>query len=52
MKAGTEVRVFTENEKVPEGWQIFDMGPKTAKLFDEVLKSANSIFWNGPLGVI
>lgn len=28
------------------------MGPETAKLFDEVLSKANSIFWNGPLGVI
>ena len=39
------------NEDIPEGWQVFDKGPKTLEMFDEVVKRAGSIFWNGPVGV-
>jgi 3-phosphoglycerate kinase len=28
-----------------------DIGPKTIKLFQEKLKSAKTIVWNGPLGI-
>jgi phosphoglycerate kinase len=28
-----------------------DIGPKTVKLFEEKLKSAKTIVWNGPLGI-
>ena len=30
---------------------ILDIGPKTAELFAEKLKTANTILWNGPVGV-
>ena len=30
---------------------IFDIGPKTQKLFDTILKSCKTILWNGPVGV-
>lgn len=30
---------------------IFDIGPKTAKLFAEIIKNAGTIVWNGPVGV-
>ena len=30
---------------------MFDKGPRTIKLFDEVVQRASSIFWNGPIGV-
>jgi phosphoglycerate kinase len=30
---------------------ILDVGPKTAKLFDELLQKSGSIVWNGPVGV-
>lgn len=29
---------------------IFDIGPKTAKLFGEIIKEAKMIVWNGPMG--
>ncbi len=30
---------------------IMDVGPETAQRFNEILKSAGTIVWNGPLGV-
>ena len=39
------------NSDVPDGWEIFDKGPKSVELFDRVIQRANSIFWNGPIGV-
>ncbi len=30
---------------------IFDIGPDTSKAFEEILKKAGTIVWNGPVGV-
>jgi len=38
-------------DKVPEGWRILDIGPKTVARFTEVLRSAKTVVWNGPMGV-
>lgn len=29
----------------------YDIGPKTVKLFEEVLSNSNMVLWNGPLGM-
>ena len=36
---------------IPDGYQGMDIGRKTAKLFKKELKNANTIVWNGPMGV-
>lgn len=36
---------------VPTDWRILDVGPKTVELFARELKSAQTVVWNGPLGV-
>ena len=36
---------------IPEGWMGMDIGPQTVLDWAEKLKSARSIFWNGPVGV-
>ncbi len=36
---------------VAEDDMIFDVGPDTSKAFAEILKSAKTIVWNGPVGV-
>lgn len=36
---------------VPEGWRILDVGPKTVEKFSEIIKSAGTVVWNGPMGV-
>jgi len=38
-------------EDVPDGWMGLDIGPKTIKLFEDRLKTAKTVVWNGPLGV-
>jgi 3-phosphoglycerate kinase len=34
-----------------KGVMYLDIGPKTVKLFQQVLLQAGTIFWNGPMGV-
>jgi phosphoglycerate kinase len=38
-------------DKVPAGWRMLDIGPKSIALFGDVLKSAKLVVWNGPMGV-
>ena len=45
-----ESRIVPWNE-VPEGWLGLDIGPATGELFAEKIRSARTIFWNGPMGV-
>lgn len=42
---------IVDTYKIPDGWMGMDIGPKTAELFAEVIKSSKTILWNGPLGV-
>ena len=44
-------RKITKNIEVPEGFMGLDIGPKTIKLFEESLKGAKTVVWNGPMGV-
>jgi len=45
---------FKEPEKIilPVDWKdnCYDIGEKTTKIFKEKIKTAKTIFWNGPLG--
>src|SRR5512136_2383195 len=38
-------------DKVPAGWRVLDIGPKSLKAFCDVLKTAKLVVWNGPVGV-
>jgi phosphoglycerate kinase len=38
-------------DKVPAGWRVLDIGPKSIAAFDEVLKRAKLVVWTGPMGV-
>ena len=38
-------------DKVPAGWRIMDIGPKSIALFSNALKGAKLVVWNGPMGV-
>ena len=38
-------------QEIPKGWMGLDIGPASALLFSEALQDANTILWNGPMGV-
>lgn len=38
-------------DKIPDGWQGLDAGPKSLALFSEVIAQSRTILWNGPIGV-
>ena len=38
-------------DKVEDGWQALDSGPKTSEAYVEALNGAKTIIWNGPMGV-
>ncbi len=38
-------------DKIPAGWRMMDIGPKSIELFSSALKGAKLVVWNGPVGV-
>ncbi len=36
---------------IPDGWMALDIGPKSVAEFEDVLKDAKTVVWNGPMGV-
>lgn len=36
---------------IPDGWEGLDIGPKSEKLFTDVILNSKTILWNGPVGV-
>lgn len=43
--------VITEDENIKEGYMGLDIGPKTAKMYADEIKSSRTVIWNGPMGV-
>ncbi|MGB4322712.1 MAG: phosphoglycerate kinase [Anaerolineaceae bacterium] len=38
-------------DEVEPGWRILDIGPATIARYEEILKTAKTVVWNGPMGV-
>ena len=49
-KPDTESKVVKYSE-IPDGWEGFDIGPETIKLYTEELQNAKTVLWNGPVGL-
>ena len=49
-KADTESKVVGYKE-IPEGWEGFDIGDETIKMYVEELSKAKTVIWNGPVGL-
>lgn len=47
--ADTEV-LEVDGVDVPDGWMGLDVGPRTAAAYAEVIATAGTVFWNGPMG--
>lgn len=49
-KADTEF-IEVSSDSIPDGYMGLDIGSKTEEVFVEIIKSAGTVFWNGPVGV-
>jgi phosphoglycerate kinase len=38
-------------DKIPAGWRMLDVGPKTLELYKTTLNGVKLVVWNGPVGV-
>jgi len=47
-EANTQV---VDVDKIPPGWRVMDVGPKTLEAYKAALQGARLIVWNGPVGV-
>ena len=43
--------LVVDADKIPDGMEGCDIGPKTAALYAEAVKTAKTVIWNGPMGV-
>ena len=48
--APVDVEVY-DSDKMPADREGCDIGPKTAEMFADAVKSAKTVVWNGPMGV-
>ncbi len=42
---------YVDADKMPDGWEGQDIGPKTREIYAEEIANAGTVFWNGPMGV-
>jgi phosphoglycerate kinase len=46
----TAQRRESDGVEVPDGWMGLDIGPRTAQAYAELIGSAGTVLWNGPMG--
>jgi 3-phosphoglycerate kinase len=44
-------RIAVDSVDIPDGLMALDVGPKTIESYKKVIEGANTIAWNGPVGV-
>ena len=42
---------YVDSTKIPADKEGLDIGPKTAEMFADAVKTAKTVVWNGPMGV-
>ena len=55
-KVGKEFDPNTESKvvgytEIPDGWEGYDIGTETIKMYSEELQNAKTVIWNGPVGL-
>lgn len=43
--------LFGSADSIPEGMMGLDIGPETAAAYENEIKQAGTVVWNGPMGV-
>ncbi len=41
----------TRDARIPDGWKGLDIGPQTQRLFAKAIADAQTVIWNGPMGL-
>ena len=49
--AESESPLITESQDIPDGYMALDIGPKTVRLYQDLLGECSAALWNGPMGV-
>src|SRR5690606_11417874 len=44
-------KVVVKAGEIPDGYEGLDIGPETARQFADVVRTAKTVVWNGPMGV-
>lgn len=50
-KNDQEIKMVTQEEGIPDGWEGMDCGPKSMEKFRGVVLKSATVIWNGPAGV-
>lgn len=50
-KAPDAPSMIVDYNQIPDEYEGFDIGPKTAELYIEKLQGAKTVLWNGPVGL-
>lgn len=50
LKPDSQVKTVAAGQ-IPDGWEGVDIGPQTIQAFLDALKDAQTVVWNGPVGV-
>jgi len=38
-----------DGHEIPDGWFGMDIGPKTIAMYGDIIKTAGTVVWNGPM---
>lgn len=49
--AGTFADSKVAEGSIEDGWEGVDIGPKSIELFNDEVKNAKTVLWNGPMGI-
>lgn len=52
LKNPKESQTISTANAIPDTWAAVDIGPETVKHFATFIASSQTIFWNGPLGLV
>jgi len=44
-------KMIVASGEIPDGYEGLDIGPETSKQYAQILASAKTVVWNGPMGV-